>query len=212
VKPYPRRRVREFVASLAARPQRRDSFNPYRDAQMARNLESYLRTLWRYPHYDGLLLVGEALGYKGGRNTGIPFSSGRLYSEAGHPFLRLLAPKLGLSWEDSEVTANIVWRELLGRQSVPLFWNAFPFHPHQRGKPASNRKPRASEVAEGTGFLRELVDIYKPRRIAGIGREGQRIAAKLFPQHAVHYVRHPSYGGKAEFSRGLERLLDELAG
>lgn len=208
MKHYPRRRVREFIASLAARPHRSDSFNPYRDQQLARNLEHYLETLWRYPGYTGLLLVGEALGYRGGRNTGVPFSSSALYREAEHPFLHDLAGKLQLSQRESEATANIVWRYLSDKQQLPLFWNAYPFHPHQRGNAASNRKPRAAEVKEGAQLLRELVTIVRPRRIAGIGREGYKVATREFPDRQVIYIRHPSYGGKADFIAGMDQLLD----
>jgi hypothetical protein len=207
VKRYPRTRVREFVASLAARPHRRDSYNPYREPQLARNLEYYLQAVWRYPDYDGLLLVGEALGYRGGRNTGIPFSSSRLYSEVGHPFLQALARKLALQADDSEVTANVVWRQLAPGRCLPLFLNAFPFHPHKTGQPGSNRRPRAGEVDEGAAYLGQLVDIFQPSRIAGVGREGQRIAARLFPHRVVTYIRHPSYGGASEFRTGLEAAL-----
>ena len=212
MKRYPRQRVRDFITSLAARPNRCDSFNPYRGPQLARNLEHYFEGLWRYADYHGLLLVGEALGYKGGRNTGVPFSSSKLYSEVEHPFLQQLAGKLYLPQErsqmDSEATANIVWRYLAGKQQLPLFWNAFPFHPHLPGEPGSNRKPRAAEVGEGAGLLLQLVDVFKPRRVAGIGREGWRIATTQFPDRDVAYIRHPSYGGKADFIAGMNQLLD----
>ncbi|MCZ6831461.1 MAG: uracil-DNA glycosylase [Gammaproteobacteria bacterium] len=212
MKRFPRRRLQQFIARLAARPNRRDSFNPYREPPLARNLEHYLETLWRHPHYHGLLLVGEALGYKGGRNTGVPFSSSKLYTEVEHPFLQNLAGKLRFPQhngpQDSEATAKLVWRYLQTKQQLPLFWNAFPFHPHITGKPSSNRKPRALELEEGAALLCELVAISQPQRIAGIGREGHKVAAKLFPEQEVTYIRHPSYGGKADFISGMNQLLD----
>ena len=212
MKRYPRRQVQKFIATLAARPNRADSFNPYRNPRLARNLEHYLEALWRHPHYSGLLLVGEALGYKGGRNTGVPFSSSKLYRDVEHPFLQSLAGKLRFGQhkdqQDGEATANIVWQYLGGKQQLPLFWNAFPFHPHIKGKPSSNRKPRAGEVEEGAELLRQLVDIFRPEPIAGVGREGHRIAGKLFPDREVTYIRHPSYGGKTDFIKGMDQLLD----
>jgi hypothetical protein len=197
---------------LAARPNRSDSFNPYRDPQLARNLKHYLEAMWSSPQYQGLLLVGEALGYRGGGNTGIPFSSCKLYTEVEHPFLQSLADKLRFPQQakrqESEATASIVWRYLQTRQQLPLLWNAFPFHPHIEGEPDSNRKPRAAELEEGVERLRQLTAIFQPLRIAGIGREGHKAAATLFPEMDVVYIRHPSYGGKADFISGMDTLQD----
>lgn len=211
MKRFPRQRLRELVHALAARPNCSDSFNPYRDPQLARNLMHYLEAMCVSPHYTGLLLVGEALGYRGGGNTGVPFSSSKLFSEVEHPFLQNLASKLRFpqqaNRQDSEATASIVWRYLQTRQQLPLFWNAFPFHPHIKGDPSSNRKPRKAELEEGLERLRQVTAIFQPLRIAGIGREGQRAAASLFPELEVAYIRHPSYGGKADFTKGMDAFL-----
>ena len=48
--------------------------NPYLKSGGTHNLEVYLEALRTLP-YSGHLLVGEALGYRGGALTGIPFSS-----------------------------------------------------------------------------------------------------------------------------------------
>lgn len=153
-----------------------------------------------------ILIVGEALGYRGGRLTGIPFSSERLLREAPHPFLRRLAPQLSLTSNTAEATASIVWEGLSRRRDIPLFWNAYPFHPHRAHEPDSNRAPNAAEVAEGQPFLQLLAEDYQPALIAGLGRKGTEAALRAFPEHRVVALRHPSYGGKQEFLAGLKRL------
>ncbi len=212
MKRFPRTRVRAFVARLAQRPVALDCTNPYSDPALARNLERYLEATWRDPAYRGLLLVGEALGYRGGVHTGIPFSSGAIYEQAtgdaaAHPFLAALAPRLELHNAVAESTASIVWRYLAGQRELPLFWNAFPWHPCRPAAPQSNRKPRAAEVDEGAARLRDLVALFRPARIAGVGRAGQELAQTVFPEQEVVYLRHPSHGGAREFARGMDRLL-----
>ena len=207
MKAYPRNRVKSFITRLAERPSARDSFNPYQTPALARNLELYLQATWRDARYQGLMLVGEALGYRGGRNTGIPFSSSQLFQQVPHSFLSELAPRLTLASQDGEATAAIVWQYLATRQELPLFWNAFPFHPHRGNEPGSNRKPLRAELEEGAGLLSELALIFKPARVAGLGREGQRLAASVFPETHVTYIRHPSYGGKSAFIHGMKKLM-----
>lgn len=180
--------------------------NPYRHKALRNNLEHYLNAISNQKGRR-ILLVGEALGYRGGRLTGIPFSSERLLREASHPFLRRLAPQLGLTDETAEATASIVWEGLQCRRNIPLFWNACPFHPHLKNKPHSNRMPRTAEISAGQPFLQLLAELYQPTLIAGLGRKGTEAAQKAFPEQKVAALRHPSYGGKQAFLAGLDRLL-----
>ena len=196
----------DFVRSLAGRPNNEACFNPYRDPGARHNLEQYLSLVASRPGRP-VLLVGEALGYRGGRLTGIPFSSERLLRDAPHALLRTLRGRVQIKGDSSEATATLVWSALEGRRRLPLFWNAFPFHPHRPGYPDSNRAPTAAEVSEGQDYLRRLVAIYHPRLVAGLGKKGYQAAQRALPDTRVSPLRHPSYGGKREFERGLDKLL-----
>ncbi len=192
----------DFVASLAGIAPTSDAANPYRNPLLCHNLRSYLGLLAERPG-PRILLVGEALGYRGGSHTGIPFSSTRLLREAPHRFLQQLKPALHLSGNDSEVTAAALWQFLAGRQRIPLCWNAYPFHPHRAGNPASNRAPRANELKLGLETLNNLIDIYQPQLVIAVGNAADRAVTKVAPNLASNRVRHPSYGGKPAFMAGM---------
>ncbi len=195
-----------LIAALEQRPHSDTVCNPYRLPGRAHNLRAYLRAIETRPGRR-LLVVGEALGYRGGLGTGIPLSSSALLTHSRQPFLRALSPSLRLHDEVPEATATIVWDYLARRRTIPLFWNAFPFHPHHKGEPHSNRAPTAAEVAEGIAYLRLIGDWYRPQRVAGLGRKGVKALEMAFPGVRVITLRHPSYGGKNEFIRGMDRLL-----
>ena len=198
--------LKEFVGALTDRNSTDTSYNPYLLESNRNNLCHYLMTVFAQPGRR-FMLVGEALGYRGGRLTGIPFSSERLLRQKTHPFLRSLGEHLELTGDSSEATATLVWGALANRRRIPLFWNAFPFHPHQPGDPGSNRAPHAAEIAEGQVYLQRLVSLYRPVRIAGLGGHGYRAVTRALPDTPIAQIRHPSYGGKHDFRQGLARLL-----
>jgi uracil-DNA glycosylase len=135
--------------------------------------------LERHAHAP-VLLVGEAPGYRGARVSGIPFTSERQLTGAG----------------PAEATASIVHRVLdeLDLADHVLLWNVVPTHP---GTATSNRAPTREEVLRGRVFADELA---AGRRVVAVGR----VAHAAF---GGPYVRHPSHGGAAEFTRGLRDLL-----
>lgn len=158
---------------------------------------------------DVMLLVGEAPGYKGCRITGIPFTSGVLIREKQHQIFEKIDQHIALEKEESENSASFVWQTLSHTKHYPLFWNAFPFHPHPKGVQNRNRAPNKKELLEGADYLAELVEIFTPVTIAGIGRKGVSSVEKVFPGRDVFYIRHPSYGGKKDFIKGMEQVLNQ---
>ena len=85
--------IDEFVASLSKKRNTSIVSNPYLDPTLTNNLSVYLNTIYESSSKP-ILLIGEALGFKGGKLTGIPFSSGKIFERFEHPFLKKLLPKL----------------------------------------------------------------------------------------------------------------------
>jgi uracil-DNA glycosylase len=86
----------------------------------------------------------------------------------------------------------------LGLAESVLLWNVVPTHPHEPGRPRSNRPPTRAEVEAALPFLRELA---KRRRVIAVGRLAERATG-------APAVRHPAHGGAARFRDGLAALLE----
>ena len=198
--------ITDFIGELQGVQGRSNLCNPYHLPNRSENLQIYLETLFAQPGRR-ILVVGEALGYRGGLHTGIPFSSARLVRQSSHAFWRRLRNRLVVHSNISEATASIVWDYLGPRRRIPLFWNALPFHPHDTGEPLSNRAPSAAEIDLGQRYLRLLADAWQPEIVAGVGNKGSLAARRALPEYKVQDLRHPSYGGKQAFCSGMDRLL-----
>ncbi|QFU75844.1 hypothetical protein EY643_09330 [Halioglobus maricola] len=198
--------ISHYIATLAACPPSDIIANPYADERLCNNLRVYLQKVFNQPGRR-VLLVGEALGYRGGVHTGIPFSSARLARQSRHPFWRDLRKELQIESDVSEATASIVWDYLAARRRIPLCWNGLPFHPHLPSSVASNRAPTAADLRLGEDFLRQLVSAYRPDRIAAVGGKAAVALERALPGQTFYAIRHPSYGGKQDFIRGMDRLL-----
>lgn len=190
--------IEQFIHRLAEHKPRTGYYNPYHGAEQRHNLKVYLTQIAESESQPALI-VGEAPGYKGCRLTGIPFSSSDLIARPRHQFWQELAPRLKITTIEKENTAGIVWDLLQEIGAMPLFWNAFPFHPYERYKPKSNRQPNEREMKIGLPYLQQLADIFEISTVIGLGRRGQLQAQRCFPGKTITYVRHPSYGGKSDF-------------
>jgi uracil-DNA glycosylase len=174
--------VERFVDEVA-RARIGATFNFYREGSGApvrrRRLAAYLEAR----RAAGVLVVGEAAGYRGARVSGLPFTSERQLTGGG----------------PAEATATIVQRTLaeLGLTERVLLWNLVPTHPHRPGEPASNRPPTAAEIDAAAPFLAELA---RGRLVVAVGRLAHRRLGGT-------YVRHPSHGGAAAFRAGLREAL-----
>jgi hypothetical protein len=157
-----------------------DTFNQYRRSRVRRErLAAYLDR----KRDAGIVLVGEAAGYRGARISGIPFTSERQLTGRG----------------PAEASATIVHRVLreLGIEDDVLLWNVVPTHPHEPGCPYTNRRPSRLEVDVSFGYLEVAAC---GRRLIAVGRLAQEVTG-------APYVRHPSRGGATGFRAGLAALL-----
>lgn len=201
--------ARDFVA-LVAELKFDDAFNPYSDicsdfdrpdattirqGNLVKVLEAALATgvesVW----------IARDLGYRGGRRTGLALT------DEAH--LNAHAALLGvddlrrstLGPAAVERTATAIWRMLteIGR---PIFlWNVFPLHPHEPGRPMTNRPHTRFERHACRHVMVTLLDLLAPQSVLAIGRDAEAAMADL--GIAAKKVRHPSYGGQSEFIAGV---------
>jgi hypothetical protein len=174
-----------------------------------RNLRLYLSQLDAIG--PRMLLIGEAVSYRGGRLTGIAFVSesvmlGGVETRSGHVlgadhgFRKATAgPRLS-----TEASATMVWSTIRDIEPLPLLWNAFPFHPFHAGDPDTNRAPTAGELAIGQPFIERLLRLFPIERVVAIGNHASASLQRLDIAHDK--VRHPSQGGKNLFVEGMARL------
>lgn len=175
------------------------------------NLRCYLKQL--LPLAPTVLLVGEAPGYRGAWRTGVNFTSEKIMmgpkdrfglyggKDAGY---RLIDEHSGKLW--GEASSTVVQRAFQAFPALPFVWPAFPLHPHQPGKDASNRTPTLTELRQdGVPQLRQLIELFKPRHIAAVGNIGLTTLAELGIE--ATRIRHPAHGGGPEFEAGLRVLM-----
>jgi hypothetical protein len=179
------------------------------NAVRRRNLRLYLEQLLRIG--PRVLLIGEAVSYRGGRLTGIAFVSetmmlGGVTTRSG-PVLgadrgfRKATPGPRLS---TEASATMVWETIRELDPLPLLWNAFPFHPFHAGQPDSNRAPTAAELMAGETFIRRLVELFPICTVVAVGNHASASLGRMAVEHVK--VRHPSQGGKNKFVEGMARV------
>jgi hypothetical protein len=201
----------EFIMALAAVKAPANVCNQYsHDDPFAHIRRHNLRLHWQrlLPQEPTVLLLGEAVGYRGGRLTGLPFISEQILLT--HP---LFGPAQGFvktaEWPTvcCEATATIVWQTLDAKGCYPVLWNVFPFHPYRVGQPTSNRQPTLKELSLGERFVRLLLDLFPITTIVAVGNTAENALRRW--QLACIKVRHPSHGGKRLFQAGLTAVLDE---
>src|SRR6478672_5030828 len=173
-----------------------------------RNLEIYLQEM--LDRQPGVLLLGEAPGYRGMRITGIPFTNRSMLEGPANEF-GLFGPGKGYvlpaDFEGiaAEPTATVMWQVLAELEFLPLLWSACPWHTHVPGRPLSNRTPRASEADLGTPFWQALIEAFSIETVVAVGNVAHRSLQRSGMD--VPKIRHPAHGGRSGFKRGLEELL-----
>lgn len=188
-------------------------FNPYSDCcpihdrsdaarvrkrNLVRCLEAALTN-----HVDTIWIARD-LGYRGGRRTGVPLTD---EIHLGHAAALLGGITLDRATRGpmvAERTAAIIWHVLSRVRQPVVLWNVFPLHPHEAGDPLSNRCHTRAERDATWPLLTALIAMIQPRRIIAIGRDAAAALAEVgIP---VQVVRHPSYGGQAEFIAGVHSI------
>jgi uracil-DNA glycosylase len=168
-----------------------------------------------------LVIIGEALGYRGGHFSGIPMTSERILlgkkkdngvvPEQVFSSIKPRRTSKAKKCRDgfSEPTATIVWRSLLKLGLEPeqfVLWNAFPWHSFDsRRGILSNRMPNKSERSAGLPVLKSFLKLFPRDHVVALGK----IAAAQLEDLGVdaHYVRHPASGGAKLFRQQIAKIV-----
>lgn len=194
-----------------------DVCNPYQDEvpgldrpgaarQRRRNLEAYLEQVGQ----PRMVLLGEALGFRGGRFSGIAFTSERQLAGsadrrlawATDPPFRPTSSNPALWLEPS---GSVVWDTLGGRPNGVLLWNSFPWHPSGARGPLSNRTPERSLFLGNLHILERLLEAVGDARVLAVGKTAHAALAALGRE--VPLLRHPAHGGAGLFREQLRSFL-----
>lgn len=193
-----------------------NAFNPYVDrcvvhdvdnapAQRAKLLTKILEAATN-ADVDALW-VGRDLGFRGGRRTGMALTDDVHFQDHLARW-RVAQERPTLGQPVAERTATIIW-EMLDLIDAPIFlWNIFPLHPHEEASSFTNRAHNSRERKAGTEILDQLIEMLRPKRLIAVGNDADKVLRTISRQGNVVKVRHPSYGGQAEFSRQIRQTYD----
>lgn len=146
--------------------------------------------------------IGRDLGWRGGRRTGVPFVDELTLTSYAES---LGLPSLAKSTKGppmKERTAFEIHQARARVRSKIFFWNVFPLHPHEEGRPLTNRMHTRAERDFGLQVLELLLSILPSKRLVTIGND-----AAAAVEHLGHHflaVRHPSYGGQRDFHTQID--------
>ncbi|MGH8612250.1 MAG: uracil-DNA glycosylase [Gammaproteobacteria bacterium] len=204
--------VRRFVQDLSAL-HFDHVFNPYSDACTIhdrpnapairrRNLTAVIEAALAIG-VDSIWF-GRDLGYRGGRRTGLA-----LTDEAHLHILRLTFRNATVEQATAtppvtERTAQEIWKMVRQLPHPPFLWNVFPFHPHEPGHPMTNRCHTTREARLCEDILSTMLRWFQPERVVALGKDAHQALSRL-GWNSI-YIRHPSYGGQADFAAGMREL------
>jgi len=157
-------------------------------------MEGKVETIW----------FGRDLGYLGGRRTGLA-----LTDEAHLDDMRVVYGAVGLARATkgapvAERTATTSWLVLRQLPRPPFLWNIFPFHPHAFDEQQTNRCHTRKERRACSELLNLLLEWAPTSKLVAIGNDSARGLSEAGLDHVL--IRHPSYGGTADFIAGMSKF------
>lgn len=215
-------------------------YNPWSDVDL--NYDNSLEaSRWRRQNFIAYALprlgrantfvVAEAVGYQGGRYSGIAITCERMLlglhstvdanqlaeiplwrtSSQMSEHIKSIQREKGFN----EPTDTVVWNAIIENGINPydiFLWNIFPFHPYKPGEPMTNRTPTDEEQQLGWEYTKKLLDL---NAILGGGDRplilavGQKSADTMGKFGIIPLaLRHPANGGANKYREGFKEAMN----
>ena len=215
-------------------------YNPWSDVDL--NYDNSLEaSRWRRQNFiayalprlgrANTLVVAEAVGYQGGRYSGIAITCERMLlglhstvdanqlaeiplwrtSSQMSEHIKSIQREKGFN----EPTDTVVWNAIIENGINPydiFLWNIFPFHPYKSGEPMTNRTPTDEEQQLGWEYTKKLLDL---NAILGGGDRplilavGQKSADTMGKFGIIPLaLRHPANGGANKYREGFKEAMN----
>ncbi len=177
-----------------------------------------------------MLIIAEAVGYQGGRFTGIAMTCERMLL-GFHP---TVFPSMVFSGLDpvrtsdgssayiakqtqrekgfNEPTDSVVWNAMLDANIDPyevVLWNIFPFHPYKGDDGLTNRTPTKEELDQGWVYTSELMKLFPDARILGVGQKSSQ-TLQDYGVNVQATLRHPANGGAGLYKQQFKEFCETL--
>ena len=177
-----------------------------------------------------MLIIAEAVGYQGGRFTGIAMTCERMLL-GFHP---TVSPSMVISGVEptrtsngssvfitkqtqrekgfNEPTDSVVWNAILDANMDPyevVLWNIFPFHPYKGDDGLTNRTPTKEELDQGWAYTSELMKLFPDARILGVGQKSSQ-TLQDYGVNVQATLRHPANGGAGLYKQQFKEFCETL--
>ena len=198
--------IDKIVKSLSLRPTNNIVNNFY--FKNEKETQSRLNNIAEYLEYyinnpPKYILVGEAPGYKGCAQSGIPFTSQYIISNT--KFFKSNFQLIG--GEEKERTSTVIWKCLETMKQYPLLWNAFPFHPHEENVPNTNRPLLPEEEEEGLQYIQLLQIMFPKSDFVAVGGVAEKSLIKLGISVYDKACHPAARNGIARFKEQMTKIL-----
>lgn len=178
------------------------------------------------------IICAEAIGYQGGRFTGIAITCERMLMgnhkiiepqdifkaeylpedldllRTSNPDSEFIPERTRRQLGFNEPTDTVVWGAIKEHGIDPfscLLWNIFPFHPHKENEPMSNRTPTLEELEVGWNFAKELIKLNGECEILAVGQKAAQTLQGFNCE--VHTLRHPANGGAKLYKEQFAKIM-----
>ena len=181
-------------------------------------------------HKAKLIMIAEAVGYQGGRFTGIAMTCERMLlghhdtvtsdmvftgvlpkrtSRADSTYItKRTQRELGFN----EPTDSVVWNAMLEANIDPyevVLWNIFPFHPFKGDDGLTNRTPTQDELDQGWTYTKQLLGLFPNTHILGIGQKSS-LTLEAYGIDVQATLRHPANGGAGLYKQQFREFANSI--